>query len=217
MTVYSLFGDLIRFMSWLCFEHQWAKWELLIIAIIPLVLLLFILKLHRKGTVTRIRKNQFQARSPIVGVKIIGHKQRRQGIKGLEKGRLSNVRERQSRQSKKLKKQIKQLKHEITQHKQSNIDLEQQVAELKAAQEHLQREVTEGSQAEERLNKQIAELTTAHERLQLEKVYLGRSEKAQVESLEQGSKSKRQRMPLHIEELRNTTDFSKGVSGRLGN
>ncbi|MHC4752780.1 MAG: hypothetical protein ACYTFW_23285 [Planctomycetota bacterium] len=212
MTVYSLLGDLIRFMSWLCFEHQWAKWELLTIAVIPLFLLLLILRLRRKGTVRRIRTNQLQSRSPIVGVKITDSKRSRQGIKGLEKNRLANVRERQSRQSKELKKQIKQLKHEITKHKQIEVDLEQQVAELKAAHEQFQHEVTKGRQADEHLKKQLAELTAAHEQLQL-----GRSEKAQVESSKQRLTSERRRMPLNIEELTNTTDLSKGVSGRLRN
>jgi hypothetical protein len=212
MTVYSLLGDLIKFVSWLCFEHQWAKWELLTIAVIPLFLLLLILKLRRKRTVTGIHTNKLQARSPIVGVKIVGHKQHRQGIKGLEKGRVTNAREKQSRQTKKIKKQIKQLKHEITEHRQNEVCFKQQVAELKSAHEYLQHELNEGRQVEERLKKQIAELTSAHEQLQL-----GRFEKVQVENSELRLKPERRRIPLQIEGLRSRTDMAKGVPDRLGN
>jgi hypothetical protein len=224
MTVRSLAGRLIRFMSWLCYEHQWAEWELLTIAATALVLLLLIAMRLRKRTVRRAYANQVRERSPIIGVKLADHQPSRQGINGSEKGRLAHVPERHGRDKKltkttrqleKSNEQIRQLQHEITKRGQTEERLEHQVAELTAANKQLRHEVIESKRVEARLRQQAAELTAASQKFRHERLEQSQSEKVPAESSRQGSRSKRQTMPLRIEELRKVAELAKRVSGRL--
>jgi chromosome segregation ATPase len=211
-------------MSWLCYEHQWAKWELLTIAATALVLLLLIVRQLRKRTVTRAYANQVRERSPIIGVKLADHQPSHQRINGSEKGRSARVPERRGRDKKltkttrqleKSNEQIRQLQHEITKHRQTEERLEHQVGELTAANEQLRHEVTESKRAGEHLRQQAAELTAASQKFRHERLEQRQSEKVPAESSRQESKAKRQAMPLKIEELKKVAELAKRVSGRL--
>jgi septal ring factor EnvC (AmiA/AmiB activator) len=178
----------------------------------------------RKRTVKTASANQVRERSPIIGVKLAHHKPSHHGINGSEKGCLAHVPERHggdkkltktTRQSEKSNEQIRRLQHEITKHRQTEERLEHQVAELTAADEQLRHEVTESKRAEERLRQQAAALTAASKKIRHERLEQGQSEKVPAESSQQGSKSKRQAMPLRIEELRKVAELAKRVSGRL--
>lgn len=205
MNIRSLLGRFIRFVSWLCFEHQWAQRELLTIAIIALVLLfLLIARRLRKESLRRTYANRLRERSPIIGVNIAEHKP------------IPQARPRKAiRQFKKLNEQLKQLQHENTKRRQIEVRLGQQLAELTTANEQLRHEVTEGRQTQKRLKQQVAELMAANERLQQEEFKQVQTQKTPAESSGQGSTSKSQMMPLNIEELRKTSELAKRVTGRL--
>jgi chromosome segregation ATPase len=162
-------------MSWLCYEHQWAEWELLTIAITVLVLLLLIVRLHRKGMVRKARANQVRGRSSIKGIKISGHKRSRQGIKVSEKDHLARVQKgdegqkkwrKTIKQLKKLNGQIEQLQHQATKRKQATKHFKQQVTELTSANEKLRHAITEHKQTTKHLKQQVTKLMSVNEKLQ---------------------------------------------------
>lgn len=119
-------------------------------------MLLWIIRRQRKRAVRSVYENQFMESSPVIGMNLGAHKRSRHVIEDLKKGRLAAVKKRHPKQQKstkqtepseKLHEQIKQLQHEIIKRKQTEVRLEERVANLTAANEKLQRELVEKKQA----------------------------------------------------------------------
>jgi hypothetical protein len=72
MTVERIVNRLTVFFSGL-YYRQWAKWELIALAIVAAVILLLIIKAHLKVTANERRLRE---RSPFVGVRMAHHGRR---------------------------------------------------------------------------------------------------------------------------------------------
>jgi septal ring factor EnvC (AmiA/AmiB activator) len=172
MTIHSFIDRLTQLISWLYYQHQWAEWEMLAIAVAALVPLLLIARQQRKEKLGRGYAHQLRERSPIIGVKLANGKDNRQDIADLKRGRLAFFHRKKdeerttSSQLDRSSEQIKQLQDEITKRRQIEARLEQQLTELTAANERLQHETAESRQTEERLKQQTAELLATNEKLQ---------------------------------------------------
>lgn len=163
MILGSFIDRLSQFIS-LLYGRQWAAWEIITIAVVALGLLLWLIRQQRNRKVRRIYENQFRESSPVIGVNLGAHKRGRHLIEDLKRGRLTSIHKHQKPQhvktkepSEKLHEEIKQLQYEIIKRKQTEVRLEQHVAQLTADNEKLQRELAESRQAE----KQIAEMPAA--------------------------------------------------------
>ncbi len=224
MIVRSLAGKLVRFVSWLCYDHQWAEWELFTIAITTLALLWLTIRQMRKGTVGSGEAEHLRARSPVIGIKLAEPKRSRRSSKAQPKKRLAHaLQERQQRQNAKkatrqieqLNDQLIQLQREVANHRQTEISLEERLAGLTAANEKLQQEVAESRRAEQHLREQAAELTAANERLGEHSDGPKQLQEVAAKDAEQRSRRKVGKMPLSIEELTQVSDLAKRVSSRM--
>lgn len=224
MIVRSLAGKLVRFVSWLCYDHQWAEWELFTIAIATLALLWLTIRQLRKGNTRGGEAEHLRARSPVIGINLAEPERSRRSIKALPKKRLAHaLQERQQRQKAKeatrqierLNEQLIQLQRKVAKHRQTEIGFEERLAGLTAANEKLQQKVAESRQAEQRLRQQAAEVTAANERLGEHSDGPEQLEKVAAKDAEQRSKRKGGKMPLSIEELTQVSDLAKRVSSRM--
>jgi len=191
MIGYSLVDRLRQFLSWLYYEHQWARWEILTIGIVVLSVLLLIVRRQRKRAIRRVYTNQLPERSPVIGVNLGGRKRSHHGIKDLKKDHLASVPERREKHKKskkttepseKLHEQMKQLQYEIIKRKQTEARFEQRVADLTAENEKLRCEIAESGQVEQRPSREAAEVPDADEKLQPE---IGEKEQAEQDLKEQ--------------------------------
>jgi len=177
MIGYSLVSRLRQFLSWLYYEHEWQRWEILAIGVVVLSALLLIVRRQRNRAIRRVYANQLPERSPVIGINLGDRKRSRHGIKDLKKSRLTFVPERREKHNKskkttepseKLHEQIKQFQYEIIKRKQTETRLEQRVANLTADNEQLRREIAESRQVEQRPSREVVEAPAAVEKLQPE-------------------------------------------------
>ena len=224
VIVRSLAGKLVRFVSWLCYGHQWAEWELFTIAITTLALLWLTIRQLRKGTVGGGEAEHLRARSPVIGIKLAEPKRSRRSIRALSKKRTTHAPQRHqrrqnakkaTRQIERLNEQLIQLQRKVAKHRQTEVGLEEQLAGLTAANEKLQQEVTESRRAEQHLRQQAAELTAANEQLGEHSDGPKQLERIAAKDAEQRSRRKGGKMPLSIEELTQVSDLAKRVSSRM--
>jgi chromosome segregation ATPase len=174
MIMRNLAGKFLRFMSWLCFEHEWARWELMIVAVVVLFLLLLILRLLRKETLTRTVMGEVPERSPIIGLRLADHKVSRREIRIMEKRRLASASQQRRHQKElketrgqmdTLKEQVHQLQRELTEHSRMEAHLKRQIAELTAPEGQLEPPPVQSSRTDPSLEQKLAELTTANKQL----------------------------------------------------
>ena len=174
MIVRDLAGKFLRLMSWLCFEHEWARWELMIVAAVVLFLLLLILRLLRKETLTQTDAGEVPERSPIIGLRLADHKPSRREIRGMERSRLASAAQQRSSQKELreasgqmdvLKGQIRELQHELTEHSRTEAHLKRQIVELTAPDGQLQPQTVKRGPTDPPLEQQLAELTAANRQL----------------------------------------------------
>lgn len=179
MVVRDLASKLIRLMSWLCFEHEWTRWELTIVAAVVLSLLLLTLRLLRKGMLTRVEVDELPERSPIIGLRLADHKRSRREIRDLEKSRTASAPQRFSSRKERMEiaeqvdtltGQIAQLQREITEHDRTEARLKHKIAELTAADGRPQPQPQERSQADTAFEQRLAQLTAANKQLRDELV-----------------------------------------------
>jgi chromosome segregation ATPase len=222
--VRSLVGKLVRFVSWLCYGHQWAEWELFTIALAALALLWLTIRQLRKGTVAGREAEHLRAHSPVIGINLADPRRSRRSIRTQSKKRFAHaLQERQQRQNAKratrkiehLNEQLIQLQREVAEHRQTETSLKEQLTGLTAANEKLRQEVAESRQAEQRLRQQAAELTAANERLVVHSDGPKQLEEVAAKDAEQRSRRKTGKMPLSIEELTQVSDLAKRVSSRM--
>jgi len=179
MIGYSLVSRLRQFLSWLYYEHQWEKWEVLTIGVVVLIVLLLIIRRQRKRAIRRLYANQMPEQSPVIGSNLGDRKRSHHRIKDLKKGRLTFVPETQEKHNKSSKttepsenlhEKIKQFQYEIIKRKQSEKRLDERVANLTAENEQLRREIAEIRQVEQRSGREADETPAADEKLQPEVV-----------------------------------------------
>jgi hypothetical protein len=177
MIGYSLMSRIKQFLSWLYYEHQWEKWEILTIGLVVLIVLLLIIRRQRKRAIRRVYANQLPERSPVIGINLGDRKRSHHGIKDLKKNRLTFVPEKHENHNKSKKttepsenlhEQIKQLQYEIIKRKQTEKHLDQRMANLTADNEQLRREIAESRQVEQRPSREAAEMPAADEKFQPE-------------------------------------------------
>jgi hypothetical protein len=156
MIVSSFIDRPGQFASWL-FQRQWSEWEIITIAGIAVFVVIWIMKRQRKLSLRNIYDNQFLESTPIIGTKLGPRKKRRHLIENFKRAQLAAAQKGHSNQqtsaqkteSEKLREQIKQLQYEIIKHREAEVRLKQQVAELTTAKDELQHELAELKQAEQ--------------------------------------------------------------------
>jgi len=245
MTVIrSLLGGFVRFISWLCYEHQWTELELSAIAGVTIVLLLLVLIRLRKQSVKNINADQINEATPIIGANLAEYNLRRQASRNMKSDspvQTSQIQERSknwkqmTRQFAKSNEQIRRLQHELAKRKQSESFLEKKIVELRESNKRLSDQVVRSQPTTTQFKMQIAELTTTIEQLRDEisrykqtkisleqqvvelksKLEQVQSDKAPTETSEKTSKSTRMEEPLSIEELKKVSALAKRVTGRV--
>jgi len=159
MTVESLMNTFTQYVSWLYSGREWARWELLTVAITALVLLLLILVQRRKAKAGKIVAQQVKKNSSTIGINLDTGKEAHQGSEDdLNSRRIVSISNKDGNQKrwkettkkwKNYQKLIEQLQQEIAKYKQTEECLEQQFAKLKAANEQLRHEITGSDQVVE--------------------------------------------------------------------
>ena len=202
MIGYSLMSSIKQFLSWLYYEHQWERWEILTIGLVVLIVLLLIIRRQRKRAIRRLYANQLPERSPVIGINLGGRKRSHHGIKDLKKNRLTFVPEKHENHNKSkittepsenLHEQIKQLQYEIIKRRQTEKHLDQRIANLTADNEQLRREIAESRQIEQRSSQEIDETPATDEKLQPE---LAEKKQAEQDVKEQVAEVQAEKKPL---------------------
>lgn len=152
MTAENLMSKITEYASWLYTGREWARWELLTIALTAMVLLLFILVVRRRAKSKRAAANQIREKSSPIGINLDSGKtaKLRSKVKAKRRRLLSiskdngskNLWKQTTKQWKNYQILIEQLQHEIAKYKEAEINLEQQFARLKAANEQLRQEIS---------------------------------------------------------------------------
>lgn len=222
MTLNSLVSKLLESLSWLYYGRGWTAWELLTIAIITLVLILLILRRQQKVRARRMRANQTEEQSPIIGVKLADSKGTNQVMKDSEKllafasekdGKQKHWRQ-TTEQWKQFKEQVEQLRREITKYKRAEELLKRQLAKLTAANEKLHHEITECRKAEEQPKQQAIVSDAADEPLQSETTERQQIEQMPRESMEKAQRQRHLSGPMDVEQLKAIAKFAKQLRGR---
>jgi chromosome segregation ATPase len=220
-TVRSFAEKSIQVVLWLCFEHQWKQWELLIIAGTALLLLLLILRLLRKGRTVEAQAYELSERSPIIGVRLADHRHSRREIRDLQKSRSAHdtqpgIRQenrKTTRQLEKLNRQIEQFQRDIAERQQTDVVLRKRIMELTASNEQLRAEIVKHRQTEAHLKQRLAELEAANEPLRQEKLQK-KPENVPIQSDERKPGSRRHSGPLNVEELSHLAELGKRLAPR---
>jgi len=156
MTVESLMNTFTQYVTWLYFQREWARWELLTAALTAMVLLLFILVHRRRAKARKIAAKQIVKKPSTIGTNFDAGKKARQQIKSgsgissfisVPKGNGNQKGWKQTTKKwKNLQKLTEQLQEETAQYRQAQELLEQQFARLKEANEQLRQEIVGSDQ-----------------------------------------------------------------------
>lgn len=212
----------IEVVSWLCFEHQWQQWELLVIAGTALVLLLFLLRLLRKGRTADVRTFELSERSPIIGVRLADHPRSRREFRALHRARPAPAAQpdtkredrKATRHLEKLNRQVEQFQRDIVERKQTEVLLEQRIAQLTASNEQLRAEISAHQQTEANLKQRLTELEAAHEQLRQEKLQPKPLENIPIQSDGQKPRPRRHAGPLNVDELSHLAELGRRLAPR---
>jgi len=215
--VRSFAEKFIEVVSWLCFEHQWKQWELLIIAGTALLLLLLLLRLLRRGRTAEAQAFELSERSPIIGVRLTDHPRSRRELRSLHRVRSAPVPQpdtkrddrKATRHLEKLNRQVEQFQRDITERRQTEALLEQRIAQLTASNEQLRAEISAHHQTEANLKRRLTDLEAAHEQLQPKPL-----ENIPIQSDGQKPKPRRHSGPLNVEELSHLAELGRRLAPR---
>ncbi|UCC96290.1 MAG: hypothetical protein JSW66_10625 [Phycisphaerales bacterium] len=172
MTIHSFVDRFTELFSWLYYRHQWQEWELLTIAGVVLVPLLWVAKKQREERKLREYARPIRQSSPIIGIKLAAGRHSEVDVTDSKKRRLvffagkRNERTNTPEPSDTSDEKVRRLQREIIKRQQAEASLEQQLAELRADNKNLQSQINEGKKAEERLRQQTVKLLAANKRLQ---------------------------------------------------
>jgi peptidoglycan hydrolase CwlO-like protein len=148
MTVESLMNTFTQYVSWLYYQREWARWELLTIATSVMVLLLFLLIHRRRAKTRRTKAKQIVRKPSTIGIKLDdGGDSDGRSIVSVSKNNGNQKRWKETTKKwKNLQKLIEQLQEETAKYKQAEEALEKQFARLKAANERLRQEIAGNEQ-----------------------------------------------------------------------
>ena len=156
MTVESLMNTFTQYASWLYTQREWARWELLTVALTAMVLLLFILVNRRRAKARRIAKKQVAKKPLTIGANFdAGNKAPRQIKSGsnisnffsVPKGNGNKKGWKQTTKKwKALQALTEQLQEETAKYLQAQELLEEQFARLKEANEQLRQQIVGSEQ-----------------------------------------------------------------------
>jgi hypothetical protein len=143
MTVESLMNTFTKYASWLYSGREWARWELLTIAVTVMALLLFILVHRRRAKNRKTEAKQIKRKPSTIGINLDAEGDSKSSTivsvsnnNGNQKGWKGTT-----KKWKNLQKLIEQLREETAKYKQAEEILEKQFARLKAANEQLRQEI----------------------------------------------------------------------------
>jgi len=221
-TVRSFAEKFIQVVSWLCFEHQWKQWELLIIAGTSLILLLLLLRVLRRGRTEAARAYELFERSPIIGVRLADHRHSRREIKSLQKRRAALVPQpeagqehrKTTRQLEKLNRQVEQFQRDIAERQQTEVVMGKRIAELTTSNEQLRVEIAKHRQTEAHLRQRLAQLEAASGQFSQEDLQNKQLENIPVQSTERKARSRKANGPLSVEELSHLAELGKKLAPR---
>lgn len=221
-TVRGFAEKFIQVVSWLCFEHQWKQWELLIIAGTALVLLLLLLRLLRGGRTDAVRAHELIERSPIIGVRLADQRYSRREMRSLRKRQAALVAQpevrqehrKTTRQLEKLNRQIEQFQRDIAERQETEVALGKRIAELNASNEQLRAEIARHRQGEADLRQRLAQLEAAGGQLGEEYLQKAQPENIPVMTAERKARSRKANGPLSVEELSHLAELGKRLSPR---
>ena len=143
MTVESLMNTFTKYVSWLYSQREWARWELLTIALAAMVLLLFILVHRRRAKARRSTAKQIVRKPSTIGINLNAEGDSKSStIVSVSKNNGNQKRWKETtKRWKNLQKLIEQLQEETAKYKQAEECLEKQFVRLKAANEQLRQEI----------------------------------------------------------------------------
>lgn len=221
-TVRGFAEKFIQVVSWLCFEHQWQQWELLIIAGTALVLLLLLLRLLRNGRAEAARTYELFERSPIIGVRLADQRYSRRELRSLQKRQAALVAQpevrqehrKTTRQLEKLNRQIEQFQRDIAERQQTEVVLGKRIAELTASNEQLRAEIARGRQSEANLKERLAQLEAAAGQSGREDLQKPELENIPIKTAERKVRSRKANGPLSVEELSHLAELGKRLAPR---
>lgn len=172
MTIDNFIHRLNRSFSWFYYKHQWAEWELLIIAIIALILLLWILIRQKNAVARNTYEGRASKRSPIIGIKLEDHHHNRQTTDDIKERRSNLIAQLGGRQKRKmvakhlesLNEQIKQLQGSLNRYAEMEQRFAQKIAELTTANETLQKEIRKNVRDGQASKQQITEAASTDDK-----------------------------------------------------
>ena len=173
-VISSLLGGFVRFISWLCYEHQWTELELSAIAGVTVFLLLLVLIRMRKRSVRHVDSSQIHEATPIIGANLAEynrHRQANRNARSVTPIHTSQMQEKpknwkqMTRQFAKSNEQIRRLQHELAKRKESESFLEKKVSELRDTNKRLNDQIGRSEPTTTQFQTQITELTTTIEQL----------------------------------------------------
>jgi hypothetical protein len=172
MTIHSFVDRFTELFSWLYYKHQWQEWELLTIAGVVLVPLMWVAKKQREERKAREYARPIRQSSPIIGIKLAAGRDSQVDVTDSKKRRSvffagkRNEKANAPEPSDAPDEKVRQLQHEIIKRQQTEASLEQQLVELRAGNKDLQNQINESKKTEERLRQQTVKLLAANEKLQ---------------------------------------------------
>lgn len=148
MTVESLTNTFTEYATWLYSGREWARWELLTVAMTAMVLLLLVLVHRRKAKAKKVGAKQIAKKPSAIGIKLEAEGDSdSSGIVSVSKNNGNQKRWKETTKKwKNLQKLIEQLQEETAKYKQAEECLEQQFTKLKAANEQLRQEIAGSDQ-----------------------------------------------------------------------
>lgn len=170
MTIHSFVDRFTELFSWLYYTHQWQEWELLTIAGVVLMPLMWVARKQRKERRAREYARPIRQSSPIIGIKLAASSQT--GVTDSKKRRFAFFAGTRNQRTHALDtpdlsdEKVRRLQHEIIKREQTEAGLEQQLAELRADNKRLQKQINESKLAEEHLRQQMVRLQAAKKKLQ---------------------------------------------------
>lgn len=148
MTVENLMNTFTHYVSWLYYQREWARWELLTIATTAMVLLLFLLIYCRRAKARKTEAKQIERKPSTIGINLDdGGDSDVRSVVSVSKNNGNQKRWKETTKKwKNLQKLIEQLQEETAKYKQAEEALEKQFARLKAANEQLRQEIAGSEQ-----------------------------------------------------------------------
>ncbi len=184
MTIHSFMNRWEQLFSWLYYRHQWEAWELLAVAGVVLLLLMWAVRKQRNESEARARAlaHPIHQNPPIIGARLAARSHGSVAVTDPKRHRLvflsgnKNGRTNATEPSITSSGNTGLLPQETAGHQQTEAYLQRRLDELKTTSEKLQNQNSQGKQTEERLRRRMARLLAAGKKLRQDLSKLERSE-----------------------------------------